>query len=124
MNQMVFFTVGEDECRAWPIPKGASAPQGAGCIHTDLLAAGLIGVAALAEPKDSPTTDPEKTKPGTAPLTYVLALPGVDLGAWGWLPGCGLGLFGAWLAMCADLLVRGAFFFARFLSGAWQRARV
>lgn len=36
MGQMVFFTVGEDECRAWAIPKGATAPQGAGQIHTDL----------------------------------------------------------------------------------------
>ncbi len=36
MNQIVFFTVGEDECRAWAIPKGATAPQGAGQIHTDL----------------------------------------------------------------------------------------
>lgn len=36
MGQMVFFTVGEDECRAWSIPKGASAVEGAGQIHTDL----------------------------------------------------------------------------------------
>jgi GTP-binding protein YchF len=36
MNQIVFFTVGEDECRAWAIPKGATAQQGAGQIHTDL----------------------------------------------------------------------------------------
>ena len=36
MNQMVFFTVGEDECRAWAIPKGATSQQGAGQIHTDL----------------------------------------------------------------------------------------
>jgi len=36
MNQIVFFTVGEDECRAWPIIKGMTAPQGAGQIHTDL----------------------------------------------------------------------------------------
>jgi ribosome-binding ATPase YchF (GTP1/OBG family) len=36
MNQIVFFTVGEDECRAWAIPKGATAPQGAAEIHTDL----------------------------------------------------------------------------------------
>ncbi len=36
MGQIVFFTVGEDECRAWPIPKGASAQEGAGEIHTDL----------------------------------------------------------------------------------------
>src|SRR5262249_24104701 len=36
MSQIVFFTVGEDECRAWPIPKGATAVEGAGEIHTDL----------------------------------------------------------------------------------------
>ncbi|HZP01486.1 MAG TPA: redox-regulated ATPase YchF [Terriglobia bacterium] len=31
-----FFTVGEDECRAWTIPSGATALQAAGEIHTDL----------------------------------------------------------------------------------------
>jgi len=36
MDQIVFFTVGEDECRAWPIPRHASAVEGAGEIHTDL----------------------------------------------------------------------------------------
>lgn len=36
MDQMVFYTVGEDECRAWAISKGATAPQGAAEIHTDL----------------------------------------------------------------------------------------
>jgi ribosome-binding ATPase YchF (GTP1/OBG family) len=36
MGQCVFFTVGEDECRAWPIPKGADAVTGAAQIHTDL----------------------------------------------------------------------------------------
>jgi len=36
MGQMVFFTVGEDECRAWGIPKGADAVTGAAQIHTDL----------------------------------------------------------------------------------------
>ncbi|HZT80214.1 MAG TPA: DUF933 domain-containing protein [Gemmataceae bacterium] len=36
MGQIVFFTVGEDECRAWPIPKGATAAEGAAEIHTDL----------------------------------------------------------------------------------------
>jgi ribosome-binding ATPase YchF (GTP1/OBG family) len=36
MGQIVFFTVGEDECRAWGIPKGADAVTGAGQIHTDL----------------------------------------------------------------------------------------
>lgn len=30
-----FFTVGEDECRAWTVKKGASARDAAGAIHTD-----------------------------------------------------------------------------------------
>jgi ribosome-binding ATPase YchF (GTP1/OBG family) len=36
MGRIVFFTVGEDECRAWPLDRGADAVQGAGAIHTDL----------------------------------------------------------------------------------------
>jgi ribosome-binding ATPase YchF (GTP1/OBG family) len=31
-----FFTVGEDEVRAWTIPVGATALEAAGAIHTDL----------------------------------------------------------------------------------------
>lgn len=31
-----FFTVGEDECRAWTIRKGMSAQEAAGVIHSDL----------------------------------------------------------------------------------------
>ena len=31
-----FFTVGEDECRAWAVRKGSSAPAAAGVIHSDL----------------------------------------------------------------------------------------
>jgi len=30
-----FFTVGEDECRAWTIKKGMNAQEAAGTIHTD-----------------------------------------------------------------------------------------
>jgi hypothetical protein len=30
-----FFTVGEDECRAWPIRRGTRAPRAAGTIHSD-----------------------------------------------------------------------------------------
>jgi GTP-binding protein YchF len=30
-----YFTAGEDECRAWTVHVGASAPQAAGVIHTD-----------------------------------------------------------------------------------------
>lgn len=58
------------------------------------------------------------------PLAYLLALPRVDLGPLGTLPGLGLGLLGAWWAMFADLLVRGLFFLWRFRSGAWQRMQV
>jgi ribosome-binding ATPase YchF (GTP1/OBG family) len=36
MGQIVFFTVGEDECRAWGVPRGATAVEGAAEIHTDL----------------------------------------------------------------------------------------
>jgi ribosome-binding ATPase YchF (GTP1/OBG family) len=31
-----FLTVGEDECRAWPIRKGMCAQEAAAAIHTDL----------------------------------------------------------------------------------------
>lgn len=31
-----FLTVGEDECRAWPVPKGVKANEAAGQIHTDI----------------------------------------------------------------------------------------
>lgn len=35
LNLETFFTVGEDECRAWTFKKGMLAPQCAGIIHTD-----------------------------------------------------------------------------------------
>jgi putative MATE family efflux protein len=47
------------------------------------------------------------------PLAYLLTSPGL-----------GLGLFGAWLAMFADLLVRGGLVLHRFAGGRWQRVRV
>ncbi len=31
-----FFTAGEDECRAWTVHRGATAPEAAGEIHSDL----------------------------------------------------------------------------------------
>jgi ribosome-binding ATPase YchF (GTP1/OBG family) len=31
-----FFTVGDDECRAWPIPRGTAARAAAGKIHSDI----------------------------------------------------------------------------------------
>ena len=33
---MSFFTVGEDECRAWTVERGVRAQQAAGAIHSDL----------------------------------------------------------------------------------------
>ena len=36
LGYISFFTVGDDECRAWPIPKGTMARTAAGEIHTDL----------------------------------------------------------------------------------------
>ena len=36
LDQLSFFTVGPDECRAWTIPRGARAPTAAGAIHSDL----------------------------------------------------------------------------------------
>ena len=35
LGLQTYFTVGEQECRAWTIHKGAKAPQAAGVIHTD-----------------------------------------------------------------------------------------
>ncbi len=36
LGRVSFFTVGEDECRAWTIRKGTSARSAAGVIHTDI----------------------------------------------------------------------------------------
>jgi GTP-binding protein YchF len=36
LGRMVFFTVGEDEVRAWEVHRGASALECAGAIHSDL----------------------------------------------------------------------------------------
>jgi len=35
LSLITYFTAGEKEVRAWPIPKGTKAPQAAGVIHTD-----------------------------------------------------------------------------------------
>jgi len=36
LSRQVYFTVGEDEVKAWVIPAGAKAPQAAAAIHQDL----------------------------------------------------------------------------------------
>jgi putative MATE family efflux protein len=58
------------------------------------------------------------------PLAYLLTRPTVDLGPLGTLPGYDLGLYGAWVAMCADLWVRGVFFLVRFSGGRWKGIEV
>jgi len=35
LDLVTFFTVGPKEARAWTVPRGATAPQAAGVIHTD-----------------------------------------------------------------------------------------
>lgn len=37
LDQQSFFTVGEDEVRAWTVRRGATALEAAGAIHTDLM---------------------------------------------------------------------------------------
>ncbi len=36
LNLLSFFTVGDDEVRAWTLPRGANALEAAAAIHTDL----------------------------------------------------------------------------------------
>jgi ribosome-binding ATPase YchF (GTP1/OBG family) len=36
LNLISFLTRGPDECRAWPIPKGSTAVQAAGAVHSDI----------------------------------------------------------------------------------------
>jgi putative MATE family efflux protein len=49
------------------------------------------------------------------PITYYLTEP--ELG-YGW------GLYGAWVAMFADIYIRGLFFIWRFATGRWKRVQV
>jgi putative MATE family efflux protein len=58
------------------------------------------------------------------PLAYALTLDRLDLGPLGTWPGGDLGLFGAWLAMFADLVVRGFLILVRFAGGRWKRVKV
>jgi putative MATE family efflux protein len=58
------------------------------------------------------------------PLAYYLALDEIHLGSLGTIHGYGLGLWGAWLAMFADLHVRGLLFLWRFAGGRWKWVQV
>jgi len=35
LNLITFFTVGEEECRSWPLPKNSTAPKAGSTIHSD-----------------------------------------------------------------------------------------
>lgn len=58
------------------------------------------------------------------PLAYLLTGPLVSLGPFGTVRGADMGLLGAWVAMCADLWLRGTFFALRFASGKWKKIEV
>jgi len=59
------------------------------------------------------------------PLAVFLAWPAVPLpGDLGTLPGWGLGVTGAWLAMAADLTARGLAMLAIFRARGWSQTRV
>jgi putative MATE family efflux protein len=58
------------------------------------------------------------------PLAFLLTRSVVDLGALGTVPGWNLGLIGAWIAMFADLTLRGLMFLGRFVRGKWRGVRV
>lgn len=46
------------------------------------------------------------------PAAWILAVP------------LGMGLFGVWIGLCGEIVLRAAFFAARFLHGGWMRVRV
>ena len=58
------------------------------------------------------------------PLAFLLTSKQVDLGTWGTIPGYDMGLIGAWIAMVADIYVRGVLFTWRFAGGRWKRVTV
>ena len=58
------------------------------------------------------------------PLAYLLMFAQTDLTPVARIPGLALGLYGAWLAMFADLIIRGGLFLYRFAAGSWKQVRV
>lgn len=58
------------------------------------------------------------------PLAWFLINRTVDLGSLGVWTGADLGLVGAWLAMSADVFVRGLLLMLRFRSGRWRTIEV
>ncbi len=58
------------------------------------------------------------------PLAYLLTGHPIPLSPFGELELRNMGLFGAWVAMCIDIWVRGTFFAIRFWRGKWKRHEV
>ncbi len=58
------------------------------------------------------------------PLAYLLTSRELDLGPLGVVHGYDWGLFGAWIAMLADIWIRGLLFLMRFAGGKWKRVKV
>ncbi len=58
------------------------------------------------------------------PLAYLLTSHELDLGPLGVVRGFDWGLFGAWVAMLADIWIRGILFLIRFAGGKWKRVKV
>ncbi len=59
------------------------------------------------------------------PGAYFLAWEEIRLPLVDWvIPGLGWGVYGAWLAMIADVVVRGLLILARFYHGGWKRIHV
>lgn len=58
------------------------------------------------------------------PCAYYFSFTELHVPVLGEIAGLGLGLLGAWLAMFADLMVRGGFFLHRFAGGGWRRVQV
>lgn len=69
----VFFTVGPDECRAWPIAKSSSAYDAAGAIHSDIqrgfIRASVMPYAVFAE---SPSPDQFKDSAVQQKKDYIM----------------------------------------------------
>ena len=57
------------------------------------------------------------------PLAAFMAWSEVPLGLWV-LPGLGLGVQGAWIAMVGDIIVRAVLVVLRFLHGGWRHVAV
>ena len=57
------------------------------------------------------------------PLAFLLMRATVDYG-FGPVTGYAMGLYGAWVAMFFDLMVRGGLFATRFAGGRWKRIKV